>query len=266
MFDETVAAGLLVWAEGMAEWVPIGEAFHIGVEVALEYLPVWELCRAKVTMSRDLVDRLDDWDESFSDEDVSVDGLHLLVSGEDAGFVAFVTRSQFDAGLDEAIESGWPHEFATQPTRDFGGGYDFEARERERSFLLHHDRLYELLSVESTPLQNDADWDSEAFVAEWKQRRVAYLQSAIQTIEALEAQNPSPDPRLRYRSQARERISKDVQMFVWQRDGGRCAMCGSRAKLEFDHIIPLAMGGGNTARNLQLLCEPCNRGKGPRLA
>lgn len=60
----------------------------------------------------------------------------------------------------------------------------------------------------------------------------------------------------------RDAISDSVRMFVWQRDAGRCARCGSREKLEFDHIIPVADGGSSTERNVQLLCEPCNRSKG----
>src|SRR5947209_7867127 len=60
----------------------------------------------------------------------------------------------------------------------------------------------------------------------------------------------------------RQPIPDDVRVFVWQRDGGRCVKCGGQERLEFDHIIPLTRGGSNTARNLQLLCETCNRSKG----
>jgi hypothetical protein len=63
----------------------------------------------------------------------------------------------------------------------------------------------------------------------------------------------------------RESIPDDVKLFVWQRDGGRCVKCGSQENLEFDHIIPVAKGGSNTARNIQLLCETCNRSKGANL-
>jgi hypothetical protein len=59
----------------------------------------------------------------------------------------------------------------------------------------------------------------------------------------------------------REAIPEYVRLFVWQRDAGKCVTCGSRERLEFDHIIPLARGGSNTERNLQLLCEACNRAK-----
>lgn len=59
----------------------------------------------------------------------------------------------------------------------------------------------------------------------------------------------------------RQPIPDDVQIFVWNRDGGRCVKCGSQEKLEYDHIIPFSKGGNNTARNLQLLCESCNREK-----
>ena len=63
----------------------------------------------------------------------------------------------------------------------------------------------------------------------------------------------------------RESIPQAARVEVWQRDGGRCVDCDSQEKLEFDHIIPVAMGGGNTSRNLQLLCETCNRRKGASL-
>lgn len=60
----------------------------------------------------------------------------------------------------------------------------------------------------------------------------------------------------------REPIPESVRLFVWQRDRGQCVKCGSRERLEFDHIIPIAAGGSNTERNVQLLCETCNRSKG----
>lgn len=56
-------------------------------------------------------------------------------------------------------------------------------------------------------------------------------------------------------------ISQNVKDLVWNRDGGRCVQCSSNLKLEFDHIIPFSKGGSNTYRNIQLLCETCNRKK-----
>ena len=60
-------------------------------------------------------------------------------------------------------------------------------------------------------------------------------------------------------------IPDDAKLFVWQRDNGRCVICGSQEKLEYDHIIPISKGGSNTARNIQLLCEKHNRSKGADL-
>ena len=56
-------------------------------------------------------------------------------------------------------------------------------------------------------------------------------------------------------------ISQEVKDLVWNRDGGKCAQCSSNIRLEFDHIIPFSKGGSNTYRNIQLLCEECNRKK-----
>lgn len=63
----------------------------------------------------------------------------------------------------------------------------------------------------------------------------------------------------------RSGIPQNVRLEVWQRDGGRCVECSSQQNLEFDHIIPHSMGGADTVRNLQLLCETCNRRKGASL-
>jgi len=63
----------------------------------------------------------------------------------------------------------------------------------------------------------------------------------------------------------RERIPQEVMDKVWIRDGGRCVYCGSNHDLEFDHIIPFSKGGSNTYRNIQLLCEKCNREKSAKI-
>ncbi|MCZ6702970.1 MAG: HNH endonuclease signature motif containing protein [Ignavibacteria bacterium] len=60
-------------------------------------------------------------------------------------------------------------------------------------------------------------------------------------------------------------ISQVVKDKVWNRDDGKCSQCGSKENLEFDHIIPFSKGGANTYRNIQLLCQSCNREKSDQI-
>jgi hypothetical protein len=69
--------------------------------------------------------------------------------------------------------------------------------------------------------------------------------------------NPTDEPL----SFKRIRIQENIRIEVWRRDSGKCARCGSRERLEYDHIVPISKGGSNTARNIELLCEKCNRSK-----
>jgi Restriction endonuclease len=64
----------------------------------------------------------------------------------------------------------------------------------------------------------------------------------------------------------RESIPEDVKLRVWSRDGGACVRCGSRENLHFDHIIPIAKGGGNDEENIQVLCQQCNLKKSDKIA
>ena len=87
--------------------------------------------------------------------------------------------------------------------------------------------------------------------------------------EWYETERPNYEENLTHKSSYNEineekrsrHISSQVRREVWRRDFGRCVECGSRDKLEYDHIIPFSKGGSNTARNIELLCENCNRKK-----
>lgn len=86
-----------------------------------------------------------------------------------------------------------------------------------------------------------------------------------QLFERLKAKFDSPGGNAGTR--ARHRIPEAVRIEVWRRDQGKCATpgCNSRENLEYDHIIPIDAGGSNTARNIELLCEPCNRRKSNKI-
>jgi 5-methylcytosine-specific restriction endonuclease McrA len=83
-----------------------------------------------------------------------------------------------------------------------------------------------------------------------EQRRIERAQAIV----AMDGRQHSPV--------VRGAIPEDIKQVVWIRDGGRCRYCGSGSELQFDHVIPVAMGGSSSPENLQILCGPCNRRKG----
>jgi 5-methylcytosine-specific restriction endonuclease McrA len=50
---------------------------------------------------------------------------------------------------------------------------------------------------------------------------------------------------------------------IYEAQKGRCACCQSKVnrRAPVDHIHPLARGGSNWPKNLQILCKPCNSSK-----
>lgn len=60
----------------------------------------------------------------------------------------------------------------------------------------------------------------------------------------------------------REPIPREMKRIVFERDGGRCVECDSSFDIQYDHVIPVSLGGATTVENLQLLCAPCNQAKG----
>lgn len=56
-------------------------------------------------------------------------------------------------------------------------------------------------------------------------------------------------------------VSPEVRERVLASTGGACAKCGSRLKVEVDHVVPVSRGGTSDESNLQPLCRKCNRRK-----
>lgn len=67
-------------------------------------------------------------------------------------------------------------------------------------------------------------------------------------------------------------IPSALRREVSQRDGGQCTFvapdgrrCGERMRLEFDHVLPIAMGGVTSFSNLRLRCQPHNQYEAERI-
>lgn len=140
-----------------------------------------------------------------------------------------------------------------QATREFLERQRREPQPLRGTLWAYRDKI---LGLESTEPENLRDRETDILLVkhyvlrqERQYERVRREVEALENLETLEGV-------------AREPIPESVRLFVWQRDRGRCVKCGSRERLEFDHIIPVVAGGSSTERNIQLLCESCNRSKG----
>lgn len=137
-----------------------------------------------------------------------------------------------------------------------------QAERLQEAFGLGYDQFLELTRPLYDEVVEHLWWEGseKGWGVDELERRVSLLRtvySLAPRIEglassALESFTAEPPPR---------HISQDVKDRVWRRDQGRCVECGSQDRLEFDHIIPFSRGGANTYRNVQLLCESCNRTK-----
>jgi len=62
------------------------------------------------------------------------------------------------------------------------------------------------------------------------------------------------------RSDGKEKKSqyRDSRKIKKLKEGGKCRACNSLENLTVNHIVPLAIGGGNEDSNLEILCVTCN--------
>jgi 5-methylcytosine-specific restriction endonuclease McrA len=92
--------------------------------------------------------------------------------------------------------------------------------------------------------------DVKALVLQRKRQKEQKLHSARSLMRAEENGRPT-----------RAHITDELRRAVYERDGGACVMCGSNFNIQYDHLLPVALGGATTVENLQILCADCNRRK-----
>jgi 5-methylcytosine-specific restriction endonuclease McrA len=117
----------------------------------------------------------------------------------------------------------------------------------KRTLWYFHDKFY----WEDDGL--DAE-DIKALVHQRERRLQQKVQTARSLMHADEIGRPTRIP-----------IPSDLRRLVFERDGGWCVECGSNFDLQYDHVLPVALGGATTVENLQLLCADCNRRKSDSL-
>ena len=96
--------------------------------------------------------------------------------------------------------------------------------------------------------------DIKALVLQRKRKLEQKLNSAHSLMRAEEDGRPTRTP-----------IPTELRRAVFERDGGRCVECDGNFDLQYDHVLPVALGGATTLQNLQLLCADCNRRKSDSL-
>lgn len=65
----------------------------------------------------------------------------------------------------------------------------------------------------------------------------------------------------------RGRLSTRSKLSIWEREGGRCYLCGHKIRANegegwvFEHVRALELGGADEPENIRLTCTPCATAK-----
>ncbi len=129
------------------------------------------------------------------------------------------------------------------------------------------DAYRDALALASYDVAHDGARVFEQMVAAWREKLEKRKFGTGRRASQSAAASKRPAPRTSASGvPGRRRIPKHVRREVWERDGGQCTYtsdtgrrCECRKQLEYDHVIPKALGGDDSAANQRLRCREHNQ-------
>lgn len=118
-------------------------------------------------------------------------------------------------------------------------------------------------------------WDGLRGFCKTHEQYIAHISYDKNGVDRAKTWRKTDNGKLSLRNTWRKERSKKKEAFIkWDKEDEqyaynlfdhRCAYCGKPLEfstLEFDHFIPLALGGKTSPRNMVPCCKSCNHGKG----
>lgn len=143
-------------------------------------------------------------------------------------------------------------------------------REANREALRAYEAAYRAANAEAIAASK-AVWAAAnpdkvlAIARKWRQEnpeRVAFFEAAYRASHPWKGRERAA--RRRARMAASPVVEKIAHKDIWERDKGRCHICGKKADpndWHLDHIMPIALGGEHSHRNVAVSHPDCNRRK-----
>ena len=102
----------------------------------------------------------------------------------------------------------------------------------------------------------------------WKERTFSYEELVIGYNQYIALKKQQKEYSYQVKVE-RAKMTDSLRYDILKRDNFRCQLCGATAqegaKLNVDHIVPVAKGGKTIASNLRTLCDRCNMGKSDKI-
>lgn len=201
--------------------------------------------------------------------------------GIDTNFIVFTSPSSHislnaNVRISFLFDNGQKisYKFDKKP-ESFVDSYDRRSKINTHEIFIEHLNLFSQQFIQQIQIQNALGQVVYVLNFPLKDQKWEKIHEVIQVMgkefikivnqEITNNQFKNVDDIDKYFEYERKTIQQSVKDRVWNRDGGQCVQCGSKVNLEFDHIIPVSKGGANTYRNIQLLCEKCNRSKSNKI-